>query len=1008
MELCKLFRTRARQYSDHVAVSDLSSSLTYAQLDHCSDVLAKQLIQYGGEQKLIALCMEASVELIIGMLAILKTGAAYLPIDSRTPVERAKKVIASAKTTLLLTAGSPPLLASELAIEKISIQLPSLLSTPAVERENLPSDSGPGLCYVIYTSGTTGGPKGVMVSHANVESLLNGVDYYFSLTATDICPLFHSYAFDVSVWEIWSCFSAGARLIIIPHALTRAPQEFIQYIIASGITVLNQTPSALSSLLFVLQTGQSLAHSSVRAVLCAGEKLSGSLAREFIAATSGAIKIYNLYGITETTVHSTFKDVMATDINTACRSVGVPLHNTGIVILDTNGERQIEGEVGEICIYGTSVSLGYQDNPRLTAEKFVPWVGGLRLYKSGDRGRLLQNGEIEYIGRSDNQIKLRGYRIELSEIETVLEFNRHVQHAYVLLNKKDNSAYDTISAFIVPSPQSHVSIDDIRRHCNEHLPQYMVPATFTFIERLPLTANGKVDRRLLYVAGTDQQIIPEWFSETWRKFTSTASVSVNSNFFNDGGNSLLAVRMAYDLQGQLGVKIAASLIFKHPVCGDLLSVLNSADATVIATRPDMKIFNKTEYITSEVQARLYLLHSKNPGYASRNVYHVVELKGHVQYKKLNEALQFVVNKHASLRTSFFERNGKIMQQVRSDIAIEMLNLREQDLQSPVDEWIADYTKIPFNLALPGLLRSALITRGEDSFIFVLVINHIICDGASFSVIYDDLTRYYNLSINISSVDRQQQIQYIDYLIWDEFNLANRNSPALLEQALEKLNNYKGIWPKPNSLTEINPFLGAGIPVSFPETFTRVLEKTAIKEHVTLFSLIIAAIAMTIHVEFSVDDLVITIPMENRTAESLNVVGYISDTQILRIAIDPLLGTHSLTKAVSSMLPELLSQDIVAYERISEQLDKMQAFSSVRLSEIGVSLQREPLANLQLSGITAHPRFLHNGLSKRPITIDLYIHNGALWGGISYDANMFDKEIMERINRQFTAILSSFI
>ncbi|MEU8707351.1 non-ribosomal peptide synthetase [Streptomyces sp. NPDC048565] len=558
ISLLEAFRRTVSTTPDAVAVSGGGVSLTYRELDDRGTRLAAGLGAHGvrhGDR--VGICLERTVELVVAVLGVLKAGAAYVPSDPAYPAERLARTASDAGLRVVVTRlsgfprgdGAIPLTPDEL-LEAAPTGSPAPAAAPG------PDDPA----YVIYTSGSTGRPKGVVVPHGNVVSLVEATRDTYRLGTGDVWTLFHSGAFDFSVWEIWGCLLTGGRLVVVPYFVSRDPDEFRDLLVAEQVTVLSQTPSAFSQLLRVDHT-----ELSVRLVVFGGEPLdSRMLLPWFDQHPEDTCRMVNMFGITETTVHVTAQTVTRELALAGSRSVGPALPGWHLYVTDAHGRPVPPGVTGEICVGGAGVATGYLGRPELTAQRFVtdPVTGG-RMYRSGDLGRLLPDGRLEHLGRIDSQVKIRGFRIELDEIRSVLLEDPGVRAAAVVVRRDDpdDPAAARLDAYVVPA-EGVADTSGIRRRSAGILPGHMVPSTVTAVETLPLTTNGKLDTARLPVPSRPSAAprqpaagpgaatgLPEALLDIWATVLGTP-VGLDDDFFELGGNSLFAVRVSAALRAR--------------------------------------------------------------------------------------------------------------------------------------------------------------------------------------------------------------------------------------------------------------------------------------------------------------------------------------------------------------------------------------------------------------------------------------------------------------------------
>jgi amino acid adenylation domain-containing protein len=563
-------------------------TLSYAELNARASLLARHLQGLGvGPDVLVGICVDRSIEMIVGLLGILKAGGAYVPLDPATPLERRSFIIEDSAVTVLLTQAlyADDLRSTGAHVLSLDANWEEVVEG-AAGRSLVPSSNVDQLAYVIYTSGTTGRPKGVQITHRNVSRLFASTRRWYQFGTADVWPLFHSFAFDVSVWEIWGAYLHGGKLVVVPYLVTRAPQEFRELVVREGVTVLNQTPSAFR-LFMQADAGQNPDDlDKLRAVIFAGEALDiQSLKTWFDRHGDEQQRMVNIYGITETTVHASYRVITKADLESTRSMVGVSLPDAQLYLLDPFLEPVPVGVVGEIHVGGDGLARGYLRRPELDAARFIPHpftdAPGERVYKSGDLARYLANGDIEYLGRSDNQVKLRGFRIELGEIETVLGSHPAVEAAVVRVQKGQQGG-DRLVAWIVPrNPADGASLaPQLRGHLGERVPDYMVPSVFVTIDALPLTGNGKIDYRALPApqgggreGGTalvpPRDDIERRLVRLWELALQVAPIGVQDNFFSLGGHSLLAVYLMAQIEREFGRQLPLATLFRNPAVAAL-------------------------------------------------------------------------------------------------------------------------------------------------------------------------------------------------------------------------------------------------------------------------------------------------------------------------------------------------------------------------------------------------------------------------------------------------------
>ncbi len=585
------FERRAAETPDAPALTFGVDTLTYEALNRRANQLAHRLRRLGvTADVLVGLHFERSPELVVAILGILKAGGAYVPLDPAYPAARLAFMLDDAQVSLVVTTKAlaekfPASEAEIVCLEDVDDEAWHA-PAPVAEPDNL--------AYVIYTSGSTGQPKGVLITHANVSRLFDASDIWFQFSRDDVWSLFHSYAFDFSVWEIWGALLYGGRLVVVPYWVSRDPDAFLDLIARERITVLNQTPSAFRQLIEADGALPARSPLAVRCVVLGGEALEVSTLRPWFERHGDERpRIVNMFGITETTVHVTYRRITQADVDAGCGSViGVPIADLDVYVLNPRQQLLPVGVTGEIYIGGAGVARGYLHRTELTRDRFIldPVGGtGLRLYRSGDLARWLPNGELEYRGRLDDQVKIRGFRIELGEIEAIVRECPHVRDATVVA-LRDAGAEPRLAAYLVLDAEG--STDDVRRFVQAKLPDYMVPAAFVPIDVMPLTQNGKIDRRALPApiapARPDRYVGPRTdveriLTEVWGAVLRREAIGVEDNFFELGGDSILSIQVIGRCR-QAGLHFTTRDLFKYPTVAALAAVVLPAAVPALERR----------------------------------------------------------------------------------------------------------------------------------------------------------------------------------------------------------------------------------------------------------------------------------------------------------------------------------------------------------------------------------------------------------------------------------------
>ena len=778
-----LFREQARKAPGAIALADGEARMTYGELDRLSNRLAHRLRALGvGPESLVGLCLEPSAEMIVGLLGILKAGGAYVPLDPAYPRERLAFILEDTGLRVLLTRRG------------LMEYLPAAGAVPVcldhgeetlVGGEDGPlatGVSGENAAYVIYTSGSTGRPKGVVVSHGHVVRLFATTERWLGFGPEDTWTLFHSFAFDFSVWEIWGALLYGGRLVMIPFWSTRSPEAFLDLLRSEGVTVLNQTPSAFRQILRADSERKESGGLALRRVIFGGEALElQSLRPWFERHGDERPRLVNMYGITETTVHVTYREISAGDLDEVVGSlIGRPLPDLRAYVLDPRGEPVPVGVPGELHVGGAGLSRGYLRRPELTAARFVPdaWSGepGARLYRSGDLVRHRPNGDLEYLGRIDDQVKVRGFRIELGEIESVLSSHADVAEAVVLARAQGREDKRLV-AWFVPVAGRSADLAGLRRFLAERLPDYMVPAALVPLDSLPLTPHGKVDRRALPAPGRtgrarqisgEAYVAPrnpteEILAAVWEQVLGHERVGTRDNFFALGGDSILSIRVLA-LARERGLVFSLQQLFQHQTIGDLAGVVDAAGASgatagdlwrtrafeLVAEADRRRLPEGLEdaYPLTRLQAGMFYhmeLVPDAPFYHHVNSFH---LRVPCAPELFQRAVERAVVRHAALRTSFdFTSFGEPLQLVHTAALLrvpvcDLTGLAPAQQEREISAFVAGEERRRFDLSRPPLLRFHLHRRAEDELQLTLTLCHPILDGWSLHLVLTQILEDY--------------------------------------------------------------------------------------------------------------------------------------------------------------------------------------------------------------------------------------------------------------------------
>ncbi|HEY0404306.1 MAG TPA: amino acid adenylation domain-containing protein, partial [Pyrinomonadaceae bacterium] len=929
--MTELFEAQAERTPAAVALICEDERLTYAELNAQANQLAHYLRRLGvGPEVLVGLLAERSREMVVGLLGILKAGGAYVPLDPSYPQERLAFMLKDTQAPMLLT--------QERLIENLPehqariVCLDTQWKEIAAESvENLsPQTRAENLAYVIYTSGSTGRPKGVAIAHRSALAFLHWARGQFepedlagTLASTSIC-------FDLSIFELFAPLSWGGAVVLAANAL-----HLPTLAAAPEVTLINTVPSAMNELL-----ASGGVPSSVRAINLAGEQLHGALVEQ-IYRQETVERVFNLYGPSEDTTYSTFTLV---EQGTPTPSIGRPVDNTQVYLLDGQMQAVAVGVAGELYIGGEGLARGYLNRPELTAERFIPdpfsEQAGARLYRTGDLARRLPNGEIDYLGRIDQQIKLRGFRIELGEIEAMLGQHPSVREC-VAIAREDTPGDKRLVAYIV-SPEERPAAGQLRSYLKGKLPEYMIPAFFVFLDELPLTSNGKVNRRALPAPDKYADALEESFSAPqtpteevlagiWAEVLDVERVGINDNFFELGGHSLLVSRVLSRVVDAFQVGLPMRSLFELPTVAELAESIEKARSLKQDSPwPAIKRVSREQNLPlSYAQQRLWFVDQLGVANGVYNIPAALHLKGRLNLAALEWSLNEIVRRHESLRTTFQVRAGQPAQVISAPQPfslpfIDLSQLPESERAKEVEHLAAAEAQRPFDLAGGPLLRVMLLRLGTDEHVLLWVMHHIIGDGWSLGVLLRELTALYeNFDDHASAPLSDLPIQYTDYAVWQSENLRGHD---VLERQLEYWEQQLAGAPALLELPTDHPrppaqsYRGATHPLAFGRSLTEQLKKLGRQENVTLFMLLLAALQTLLMRYTGQTDVLVSTGAANRNrAETESLIGCLINILVLRADLSRDPGFDELLARVREVTLEAYAHQEAPFELLVERL-----------------------------------------------------------------------------------------
>jgi amino acid adenylation domain-containing protein len=1038
-QLClhQLFEAQAELNPQAIALVFEEQELSYGELNVKANTLAHYLRQAGvGPEVVVGVCLERSIEMVVALLAILKAGGAYLPLDPDYPQERLAFMLGDAMP--------PVLLATHAIAESLPAHDARVICLDDDQRVIAESDnenvvsgvSADNPAYVIYTSGSTGQPKGAIITHRGICNRLLWMQEAYGLTGADHVLQKTPFSFDVSVWEFFWPLSVGARLVVARPGGHRDNSYLMELIERQRISTLHFVPSMLQA--FLEQPRVNTCR-SLKRVICSGEALSLELQARFF--TQHEAELHNLYGPTEASVDVTF---WACRRNSNLRSVpiGRPIANTQLYLLDGELQPVPIGVAGELYIGGVGLGRGYLKRPALTAERFIPDPfcarPGARLYHTGDLARYQADGNIEFLGRVDHQVKLRGYRIELGEVETVLGEHQQVSEVIVLALAGAESGEQRLVAYVVKRPGGEVSSRELREYLKQRLPEYMIPSAYVMLEQLPLTANGKVDRRALPAPESaridlDGAYLPpqngmeQAIAGVWQDVLQVEKVGRHNNFFDLGGHSLLLMRVRNRLEELFAHAVTITELFKYPTVNSLaehISQQQSGSASSInrsypmIARPQVgSDGEQSSCPLSFSQQRLWFLDQLEPGNPFYNMSRPISFHGSLDVRALAQSLKEIIRRHEALRTTFAIENGEPVQVIAPAQEFELSSrdlsgMAAAQQEEQVRQLIAAEAAVPFDLGKGPLVRSSLLRLGESEHVLLLTMHHIVCDGWSLGILFRELSVLYEAyRQGEASPLAELAVQYADYALWQREWLQG----AVLEQQLkywrEQLAGMAGVLELPSDRVRpaVQSYRGARQKVSLTRELTRELKQLSQQAGVTMYMTLLAGFTALLSRYSGQEEIVVGSPNANRTrAEVEGLIGFFVNTLVLRTELSGEPTFSELLQRVKEVCIGAYSHQDMPFEKLVEELEPERSLSHNPLFQVMFTFQNDLPETFALPNLSFSPLTGEGKSAIFDLTVVAEEQSDELHITLQYNTDLFDAATIERLGQHYQRLLQAAV
>ncbi|MEC1526555.1 non-ribosomal peptide synthetase [Bacillus spizizenii] len=998
--VCQWFEKQAEQRPDYEAVIFGNERCTYRQLNERANQLARTLRTKGVQaDQFVAIICPHRIELIVGILAVLKAGGAYVPIDPEYPEDRIQYMLKDSEAKIVLTQLD---LHKHLTLDADVVLLDEE-SSYHEDRSNLEPICGANdLAYMIYTSGSTGNPKGVLIEHRGLANYIGWAKEVYVNDEKTNFPLYSSVSFDLTVTSVFTPLITGNTIIVYDGEDKSAVLSTIMQ--DPRIDIIKLTPAHLH----VLKEMNIADGTTIRKMIVGGENLSTRLAHSISEQFKGQLDIFNEYGPTEAVVGCMIYRYDAERDRREFVPIGTPAANTSIYVLDASMNLVPIGVPGEMYISGAGVARGYWNRPDLTAEKFVhnPFAPGTIMYKTGDLAKRLRDGNLIYLGRIDEQVKIRGHRIELGEVEAAMHKVEAVQKAVVIAREEEDGLQQLCAYYVSNKP---ITIAEIREQLSQELPDYMIPSHYVQLEQLPLTSNGKINRKALPAPEVSLEQIAEYvppgneveskLAALWQEVLKIHRVGIKHNFFDLGGNSIRATALAVRIHKELDVNLSVKDIFKFPTIEQLANMALRMEKIRYVSIPSAQ--EMSYYPVSSAQKRMYLLSHAEGGELTYNMTGAMSVEGAIDLDRLTSAFQKLIERHEVLRTSFELYEGEPAQRIHPSVefTIEQIQAREEE----VEDRVLDFIK-SFDLTKPPLMRVGLIELTPEKHVLLVDMHHIISDGVSMNILMKDLNQFYE-----GNEPDPLPIQYKDYAVWQQTETQRKN---IKKQEAYWLNHFHDEIPVLDMPTDyerpaIRNYEGESFEFLIPTELKQRLSQMEEATGTTLYMILMAAYMILLSKYSGQEDIVVGTPVAGRSHMDVeSVVGMFVNTLVIR-------NHPAGRKTFEDYLNEVKENMLNAYQNQDYPLEELiqhvhlpKDSSRNPLFDTMFVLQNLDQAELNLDSLRFTPYKLHHTVAKFDLTLSIQTNQDKHHGLFEYSKKLFKKSRIEALSKDYLHILSA--